>query len=260
MPRRRRTQWRTFKKRVGAVIEKKLASNYLVLTRIHTLTTTADKQNHTSIHTVLGLNGSSGGGCNDVNTIAGRVSAITGAPAHQNKFMITGWMAETQIVNIGDTTAYIDLYYWRCYKKVPTIVDGVACDAGNLFVTGLQDLGLTIPPGGSSLDSLDYGVTPFQSPQFYKSCRVMKKTRVKLSAGSVTQIETRSGKNYMRNWSIDEDYGMDRCTEGVLMIAYGTPTATVGTAAPITLKMSTNINYTFKILEGNILRGGTNAA
>lgn len=259
MPRRKRRAWVKFTKRVGAVQLKNVGSNYLVLTRTQTLTADANKQTATGIHTALGLNSASRF-CNDMAQISAMAGGVSNQSAYPNKFVVSGWMMETQIKNDSASQVYIDLYYWRCTKRVPRVIDGLDTDASALVTAGLGDLVPANPTGGSSLDIADYGVTPFQSPQFYKSCKVYKKLRVKLAVGGVTQIETRSGRNYFRNYGIDEDYGMDRCTEGVLMFTYGTPSATNATSDPVTLRLSTNVNYTYKVLLANRMGGGTNVA
>lgn len=258
MPYRKRRQWKSFVQKVSAVQQKALGSNYLVLTRQTTLAATANKQNATAIHTAMGLNGSAFS--NDVNTLTGQAATVSTSPvSDQIKFMVTGWMMETQIVNTSSGTAYVDMYYWKCKKKAPRTIEGVATDATALVAGGYADLNAAFPTGGSGLDIRDYGVTPFQSPQWYKTCKVYKKIRVKLASGGVTQVEQRSGKNYVRNWGIDEDYGMDTCTEGIFIIAYGTPSGTNPTCDPINLLLSTNVNYTYKVFNSNANRGGTNA-
>lgn len=258
MPRRKKRLWRRFVKKARAVDLGLSAPNFYVAVRNASISSAANKQTVTDIHTVLGLNGASFN--QDVREIAVRVAALTSGTSDQQKFAITGWLAETQVVNTGTGVAYLDLYYWRCHKAVPSAVTGFAGSAVTLFQNGLLDLAAAFPAGGSALDALDYGVTPYQSPKFSGYLKVYKKTRVKLSGGGgVTQIETRSGRNYFRNYSTDEELSMDkRCTEGILMIAYGTPSATNGTADPVTLRFATNVNYTYKVLQRNVITGGTN--
>lgn len=257
MPRRKKIRWRKFVKRARAVDLGLSAANFLVLTRQQTLNTSPNKQGYGNIHTVMGLNGDTS--TQDVYQIALRVAALTSGNYYQTKFAVTGWLAETQVVNTSSSVAYLDLYYWRCHKTVPQLIGGSSGGASRLFQHGLLDLTASFPLGGSSLDPTDYGVTPYQSPQFSGYLKVYKKTRVKLSPGGVTQIETRSGRNYFRNFEVDQENAMDKCTEGIFFICYGSPTAANPTADNITLLFSTNINYTYKILQRNVLTGGTNA-
>lgn len=270
MPRKKKKQWRKFTKRVQAVQLKGSGSQFLVNLRQQRVLSNVNggKQTFTSIHTACGLTGLGGaGGTDDFLTIAQRVvaaSQVPGVALDNVKFVVSGWMVETQIVNNGTNTAYIDMYYWRASKKVPQFMDATQVSAANIFEKGFSDMAANFPGGGSSLDAFDYGATPYQNPQFSRTMKIWKKTRVKLAPGGVTQVETRSGKNYFRTWSIDEDYGMDTCTEGIFMITYGIPGAVqppnpINTSTPVDLSFSTNANYTYKILERNVLTAGTNA-
>jgi len=260
MPRRRKRAWVKFTKKTNAANLKHIGSNFFILTRQDLMASAVNKQATSDIHTCLGLFGSSY--CRDIQAIAARVEAreSPATSARHLKFVITGWMAETQIHNESGETAYVDMYYWKCKKKVPRVVNEVPDVSPNIvFEQGLADLATNAPLGGSSLNRFDYGVTPFQSPFWSQNITVTRKVRVKLSAGGVTQVETRSGRNYHRFWGHDEDYAMDTCTEGIYMIAYGIPTALAPTAQAISLRLSTNINYTYKVLEGNVMTGATNA-
>lgn len=261
MPRRKKRAWVKFSRKTDAVGLKHLGSNFFILTRQDTMASAANKQATSEIHTCLGLFGS--GFCRDIQAIAARVEAreSPATSARHLRFVVTGWMAETQIHNESETQAYVDMYYWRCKKKVPRVVNAETDVGPNvMFEQGLADLAINAPVGGSSLNRFDYGVTPFQSPFWSKNISVTRKVRVKLAVGGVTQVETRSGRNYHRFWGHDEDYSMDTCTEGIYMVAYGIPIAGATTAAPVTLRLSTNVNYTYKVLEGNVMTGATNAA
>lgn len=255
MPRRKRVAWKRFSRKVQAVDLKSLGSNYHVITRQEVLTSAGDKQIASHIHTVLGLNGD--GFTNDVSLLFDRLLGANPNVSDKDasRLIVKGWLAETQVLNDGGTTCYLDLYYWRCKKPVPAALDSVRSVINNSFT----DMASNFPLGGSSMSMTDYGVTPFQAPQFSQSFQVWKKIRTKLGVGGVTQIETRSGKNYFRSWGHDEEYSTDRCTEGVFMVAYGTPTALNTTSAPVTLRFSTNVNYTWTYKENAVQSAGTNA-
>ncbi|QDJ95210.1 capsid protein [Capybara virus 2_cap1_255] len=260
MPRRKKRAWRKFVKRSRAVTLGLSAPNFLVITRQYNLTSTANKQGYTDIHTVLGCAGSTT--CSDIQQLASRVQAVTGAANIDQKFAITGWLAETQVINTSATPVYLDLYYWRCHKAVPNFVAGLPGSVNRLYQQGLVDLAGNAPVGGSTLDGNDYGVTPYQCPLFSGHLKIYRKTRVKLSAnGGLTQIETRSGKNYFRNFDVDVNLAMDEnTTQGIFMIVYGAPSSMNPTAEATNLYLSTNINYTYKIIQRNIITGGTTAA
>lgn len=204
---------------------------------------------------MMGLNGDVD--TNDVSQIFD-LAVTSGAIAKKDagKIMVTGWMCETQVVNTGTQGAYVDMYYWRAQGRNMAPLPSVA----DVWVNGLSDLQGLFPLGGSALDIADYGVTPFQSPNLSRIVRIWKKTRVFLPPGGVTQVETRSGKNYVRNWSVDEEYSFDKCTEGILMVCYGVPSNTNPTADPAFLRVSTNKNYTWRVISGATMTGGTTQA
>lgn len=258
-PRRRKKRWIKFSKRVKAVIGKGQASKFAVLTSYLSSSANVNLQNYNANHTVLGSNGSTNV-CDDLSVLFTEAlkyaqesnPAVTRASL---KLLVTGWMCETQIKNNSDTsTCYVDMYYWKCKRDVG---QSVSCDdVGQLWTTGFTDIRFMGGVGQTSLSTGDYGVTPFQCPLFTKHVKVYKKTRVKLGPGGTCQIETRSGKNYMRSWSIDQRKTMlANVTEGVFFIHYGIPAApsTLCTASEIIC--STNKNITWKVVASNEFLG-----
>lgn len=256
MPFRRRKRWVQFKRRVNAVIEKRTGVKFTVLVNTQNATSSANKQGYTNIHTIMGLNGTATS-TNDVSilldyaVIGGLITSKTAG-----KIVITGCLCETQVHNVGLEDAWLDCYYWRSKKQVPTSLG----DFGAVWVDALVDTIGLFPVGGSALDPNDYGATPFQGVQLAKTVRVFKKTRTLLTPGGVVQVETRSGKNYPRTWSFDEEYSMDRCTEGVFFVFYGVPTAVATIAEGVNLRFTTNKNYSWHIVQDARLHAGTNLA
>lgn len=253
---RRKRRWRGFVKKTRAVLDKTLGSHYYVITRTDTGTAASNKQGVTGIHAAMGLNGSSGT-WGDVNQLVTLASTQTGGGAlnDEMKIMITGWLCETQIVNASTVTVYIDMYYYRVKRRIV----GSLGDPVTVFAEGLSDLA---QQGTGTMESTDYGVTPFQSPEWAKNIRVWKKVRVKLAPGGVTQVETRSGRNYLRNFGVDEHYSADRCTEGILFVYYGAPSSNNESSSAILiaapLRFSTNVNYSWRLLQDSRQWGGTN--
>lgn len=267
MPRRRRRQWVSFVRRTKAVIQKSLAPSFLIRLRQQTVTSLSGKQSQYSGHVALGVNSFSDTNFQDLSAIRDRVNAFaaTGGPVtswQPDRFQVTGWMCETQITNTGAETAYIDLYYYRTKRDVASVVGGnVFGGITAAWQHGLSSLGTNAPVGGSSLDISDYGVTPFNNTYLPRFITFYRKTRVKLGPGGVTQVETRSGKNYWVNWDAVAEKSMVRnMTEGIYMVAYGTPNLVDTIAAPVSLSCSTNINYTYRVLLAATETGGTTQA
>lgn len=254
MPRFRRRRWVRFTRRVKHVIRKQVAPSFSVFTRQQTTPSADGTQGVAHIHTMLGMNGANLT-TDDGADIMRRVdTAITGAnpgaPVVNQRAIVTGALLETQITNLGTNTVYIDMYYWRCKRNLPTTLSNVQA----LFNFSLGTLGTdTIQGGGAPLSEATYGVTPFQGTTFAKYCQIWKKTRVKLSGGGVTQVETRSGRDFVINWDYDVNHSLKaNVSQGILFIFYGaannsSEAAEIATGA--NLHFSTNANYTWRILE-----------
>jgi len=265
MPRRKRKNWVRFSRKVQHVVQKQVAPQYHVFLRQAVIITAAGAQGFANVHTVMGANGGSGDrGTNDINLMINKAlnlaDTIGIVPTIKNlRIHVTGWMIETQIANTGSTTAYIDCYYWKAKRDVPSTIQ----DFGDLWAESMADVAPNLAGAGvgaSALSFNDYGVTPFQGAQLAKSVRIWKKTRVKVAPGGTLQLEQRSGKNYYRVWSFDEHYSLIRnVTEGIFFIQYGTPTGIASTATAIaqgtTVNYSTNVNYTYKIIQDNRMAG-----
>lgn len=261
MPAVRRRRWVRFTKRTKAVISKTVAPSFLVRLRGATITSGVNKQEFYQGHNAMGIN-SAHTDFQDVLVLLDQVQALGGSTFQPDRFLVTGWMCETQVVNSGVTTAYIDMYYYRTKKDVPNPFQGNAFgspaavwDVGNGTIQGVH------PLGGSTLDKFDYGLTPFNNSIFAKYLQVTRKVRVKLSPGGVTQVETRSGKNYFLAWEDLQGKAMAKWkTEGIFMVFYGTPSALDPVAQPVTLSFSTNVNYTYRLIQSSAVTGGTTQA
>lgn len=259
MPRRRRRGWVKFVRKTQAVIQKQIAPCVEIRHRAETMVSSANKQATSHIHTALGVNG--GAHFEDVRSVWQRVQQIATEGGTQNfdhnRFMITGWMLETQVVNESESTAFVDLYYWRSKKLLPSASATTTITSFYGDMAGRMET--IYPSGGSALSMTDYGWTPFQAPSAATAITISKKVRVKLAPGGVTQIETRSGKNYRLNYDFQQAYANMYGTCGVFMIGYGTPSITNTAADPVTLRLSTNMNITYRLLKGSVSGAGENA-
>lgn len=262
MPRRRRRRWVRFSRKVRHIILKQVAPQFNVVLRQENVTSLSGQQGSSHVHTILGAAGD--GFTSDISFLTDRALelAITNgvSPAKDNlRIHVSGWMAETQITNNLTYPIYVDCYYWKAKRDLPNGINSVE----SLWEESLADVAAqlaSVPPAITPLSTNDYGVTPFQGTQFAKTVRVWKKIRVKLAGGSTTQIEQRSGRDYRRSWSFDEHYSLVRnCTEGILFVQYGTPSNSViegdGIARATDLSYSTNINYTWRMVQDNRMTG-----
>lgn len=264
MPFRRKQRWKSFVKKVKHIQQKQVAANHNVFVHSQNLTSAADRQTYTGIHSMMTINplsSSSFDGFNDISSLFDRAVSLQddegpGFPYNKRtmSLVVSGWMCETSINNLATTTCYIDCYYWKAKEDVPSGFRGPT----HVFEDSVGDIGINLPVtgGNTALDAGDYGVTPFQGTTWAKLIRIWKKTRVKLSPGGTVQLEQRSGKNHYRTWGKDEHIGMARgVTEGIMMIAYGVPTAANTIASAVNLQIVTNKNYTWRIVKNNIATG-----
>lgn len=265
MPRFRKRTWRRFTKRVQAVNQRQTAPNFDVRVSADVATNAANGQAVTSIHTILGSFGA-GPSTDDINYLlqTAVLNADDEGPTpvtHQQlKIVVTGWMIETQIINEGTVTAYVDMYYWRCKRDNPatTLGQPAVNTISQLFSESVDDIAQNraVAAGLAKLTHVQYGVTPFQGAEFPKTIRIYKKVRVKLAPGGVTQIEQRSARNYYINGSFAEKYSMLRGkTEGIMFIHYGVPTSVNTVSSPVTLRFVTNKNYTWRMYQDNRMKG-----
>lgn len=264
MPSYRRRRWVRFKRRVDHVIQKKVAPKFNVFVRAETATSIVDQQNASVLHTVLGGNGTSEhtDDIADLVTLAQAVAPAEVTVPSTNldawRIQVTGWMIETSITNNSEYPVYIDMYYWRIKRDVPSSIGNIY----DLWAESLSDMSRNFGAGINQLVAGAYGVTPFQGTQFAKNAQVWRKQRVKLAGGGTTQVEQRSGKNHTFDYGFVEHYSMlRRATEGILMVFYGSPGFYNGgedfaeIARPASLSITTNVNYTWRIILSGRLSG-----
>jgi len=123
MPRRRKRAWIKYSRKVKAVIQSSLGSNFFIILRSAVVQNNLNKQAVYNGHTVMGLNGAATD-TNDVSQIFDRaIAASLLSQKDSGRLMVTGWMAETQVVNSGTAPAYLDMYYWRCTRLVPAALN-----------------------------------------------------------------------------------------------------------------------------------------
>lgn len=252
MPFARKRRWVTFRKKVKSIVAGQVAPYFNVFVSQSTVTSGINAQTSSAQHTILG---GAGGDLNELFGIAllnaKSEGPALGSTAAQNlRIVVTGWLAETVITNLETFPVFVDMYYWRCKKDVPTAIGQVNV----LWAESLSDIRAneSTTVSTTTLSTTDYGVTPFQGTQFAKHVQIWKKVRVKLAGGSVTQVEQRSGKNYYRRWNTDEHFSILRgCTEGILFVHYGAPSSVDLVARSAALQVVTNKNYTWRIMDDN---------
>jgi len=265
-PRQRRRRWVSFVRKTQAVIDKSFSPSFFVATRAATVDTTSNHQSTASIHTILGGNNSSVQEGYDIGRIHSLVDNF-GSEGQDvewdpERFRVTGWLAETQIVNASPWTVYVDAYYWRTKRDLPVLSGTDGASFGLFLNRQMADTIPNFPTAGSAVDIDDYGVTPYQNARFAKNFTIYKKTRMKLGGGSTAQIEQRSGRNYFFDWKWDRQRGFRAgVTEGIFFIVYGTPGLDEANvfhdlARPSEVHFASNVNYTYRVVRSAVSTAG----
>lgn len=263
MPPYRKRRWIRLKKNVNAVIDKRLATNVLHLTDAAPLsrTNTIGLQQYYGGLTLLDAPVRA-----TVQQAVDRLQPTNPAianPGGRGKHVVVGMMNNLTITNTStEGTAYIDVYYWRTKKN---------CAANqynsieNLWSTGFTQNVENIPvTGGDSLTAPDLGVTPYANPAWRMYIETYMKRRIRLPAGSSTEMSLRSPKSfYSSGESLTNQLSLIRGkTEGIFIVWTGDPyQPTVG--APVRARQQTLIftrvrTLYYKVLQSSVTTAGEN--
>lgn len=237
-----------FAKKIHGVLEKVHANNFQVIVNFAPASSANDKQCFGALPAFLTSQGTPG--------VWDHISQLLVRAGNAARIHLTSALSETIIMNDGLNQAYVDLYYWIARRNIDASVAG---NLDSVMTQGFAELTANNPAGGSSLDIQDYGVTPFQSPAFTRNVKILKKVRIKLPAGESTQIKQsiklsrRLDKRYIEKFSM-----LGGLTRGICFIAYGTPTSAQPIAAPVLLRVTNNVNYSYRVIDPTAASGGTN--
>lgn len=264
MPPRKKKRWVRLKRNVNAVINKRLATNVLHLTDIAPLVVTSADGGQQYYGGLSLLDAPVRSAVADAvdryapPTGAGIVTPII----HRRKWVVVGMMNNLTIKNNStEGVAYLDLYYWRAKKNCPT---AEASSIETLWTTGFQANAYNnAGTGSSTVAATDYGMTPWANPGWREYVDVYMKRRIRLSAGSDTELSLRSGKNFYSPGNILQDnLSLIRGkTEGIFVVFAGdphivTPPTTATRARPQTLVFSRVRTLYYKVLEGSLPTAG----
>lgn len=176
--------------------------------------------------------------------------------------MVTGWQARTIIHNVGAVIAHVDLYYWRCKRSVPLVIGGggtpLNTSYSNIWTADLANMGVNAPSSGTALDPTDYGVTPFQGVTLPQYCQIYKKSTMKIDVNeTVTLHQSRKLKKTYNEQYIQNQGMIGGSTEGIFIVFAGMNAINAPISQAVTLALTTNVNYTYRILESAAVTGGT---
>lgn len=266
MPRGKKKRWIRMKRNVNTVLNKRLATNVLHLTDAMPLV----------VNNTEGFQGFYGGLTlldsavrarvqEAVNRVApGPGAGITGPAGDRRKHVVVGMMNNLTIKNVSETgVAYIDLYYWRAKKNCAM---AEYSNIEDLWINGFTANAYNNPSAtgtSSTVSATDYGITPWASPGWREFVQVYMKRRIRLAAGSDTELSLRTGKDYYSpgEYLYNELSLIKGKTEGIFVVFTGdpyvvTPPNTTTRSRQQRLVMSRVRTLYFKLLEGSLNTAG----
>lgn len=253
MPYGKKRKWKSFKRKVNAVIDKRIGTQCVKITTGSQVSAGVSSQGGIADHVTFNRY--------DLREIRDRAYAAggpypTGVTEADIRYVISGTFTESTHTNVSANTIFIDLYYWRTKRDVPT---AEFSQINSLFGTTqgrVNNFNPTTGAGGSPLDPGDLGWTPFVSPAVHKFLEIYNKRRVKVSPGGVFQITQRSSNNrYIKADAFMDAKSLVRgLSHGVYMIMYGAPTTDVGVNGQAGVSALSSVyhkTYFFKVLQTN---------
>lgn len=264
MSRGKKKRWIRMKRNVNSVINKRLATNVLHLTDAMPLVA-ASSEGGQGYYGGLTLLDSSVRA--RVQEAVDRYAPPTGAgivtpTAYRRKHVIVGMMNNLTIKNASSAgVAYIDLYYWRAKKNCAI---GDYPNIEDLWITGFQvNAYNNAGTGSTTVAATDYGVTPWANPGWRQYIQVYMKRRIRLAAGSDTELSLRTGKDFYSPGEVlmDQLSLIRGKTEGIFVVFAGDPyvvtdPSTTTRARAQRLVMSRVRTLYYKVMEGSLPTAG----
>lgn len=186
MPGRKRKQWKKFKGKVNAVLNKNVAPTYFLFRETTSMSSTINSQAWASVM-LYTANGTQPN--NDLGRIAIGVQSAAGNQI-ASKYRFESACLDLLLRNYGTTQAIVDIYTIYCRKDVP---DNYASPFE--LITNLDSIANQDSNSDSKITDSNIGYTPFHNPMFCSYYKVAKKQTLILAAGQVSEIQMRDSKN-----------------------------------------------------------------
>lgn len=260
MPYKKRKRWVGFVKKVRAVEFGDHACNHVVrsyssgnITITPSTTPNQGVQNMTNVG-LYGINNES-----EDFSIKGDLVDIWEEWCGQNqgikmlsqKMAFTTAVADIYITNTGNTTLIVDVYESYCRKDMT-----YAAATGLFDTVGLQNFP-NDKAGESALQNTQFGVTPFQLPNYTTFFKIANKTKHVISPGNVITWQCRDTRNrVIKGEHISPYYQPYIAKKG--LTRFWTLVATTpdgGTATGGSYKITQSRTYNFKVLDQSSDRG-----
>lgn len=242
VPRRKVRKAKRWNRAVVKVINRSLSDRNFLRQSTAALTAAAGQQNAFS----FSLNGCAGslGQNDDLSVIIGNITPS--ASTFTQKYQLKSAVMDLTITasNANSAVSFLDFYFVVSRKDAAA---AFAQSHASVLVTGFTDM-----TGGGSVTYQDYGVTPFQNPQFCQYFLITKVQRVQLGPGQTCSIMDKYNRLRILN---TEDIDGALCfrkgiSRGILCIWSGGPSLT-GAASASTLQINCTRTYQLNTLQNS---------
>lgn len=241
MPRRRRRRWVRFVKKVNAVtLRQQQGLKKIIFRRLQSLNSANGSCAFTELMLYSG-DGSSANHAADLGEIfRGHLGATEFDQANdmsvaintntQKKLHFESSQLEVTVKNTGTNKAILEVYYIRCRKQhAQTTADQYNCVSG-VFELGFKKQEQVVDDeeanniGLGPQNQFQIGTTPFQSPRFCSTFKILKRKKFTVAPGnSVSWILKDPRNRTIEANNVRSELFLPFTTHGYFMQSYGEP-------------------------------------
>jgi len=238
MPRGKRRRWTRFKRRVNFVtLRSQQGKRRVITTRVYRHETPTNETRPTELM-LYTADGDSGAQCDDMRSIIGEHIGLLnwddllapGATLSQKKLQFESAQLELSIRNVGSNKVIAEVYYVRCRTSQPNLQGAYTSTPASLFSLGFEkqrqvtdiETGETV--GAGKMLSVAIGTTPFQSPQFCRTFKIISRRKFVVAPGNMISWILKDPRN--RTISAQDCAGkmvIRGHTHGYFIQTYGEP-------------------------------------
>lgn len=239
MPRRRKRRWVSFVRKVNAVTMKKQQGLKKVLFYgIKNLTTVANQSGTTDMM-MYSADGSAVLDNADIGaifrghlgaTVFNDQNSFAAIGNAQKKLQFESCQMECTVRNLGSVSAIVEVYYVRCRKAhAQTNLDSGNTAAGIYHLgflkqTQVQDLEESTILGTGPQVSTQIGTTPFQSPRFCETFKILRRKKYQIAPGNTISFLLKDPRNRtIEAGNVRSQLFIPFTTHGYLCQFYGVP-------------------------------------
>lgn len=242
MPGRKRKNWKKFKSKVHAVLNKEIAPTYFLYRTTATLSSAVNQQGWGSLMLYTAYGGAAPN--NDLYTVS---VGLKGALGNQigAKYRFESACLDVLLRNKGTNVALIDVYTVYCRSDLPDNYSSPVNALTTMDANANQDNN-----ADPKIVDTDIGYTPFTCPLFCSFFKVAKKRTLTLSGGAVTELQMRDAKN-RKMWGIDYvgKTAMKGWTKGYVVCVRGAYDSGAGNTPAVNIDCAYTRHYCLRQLQ-----------